>query len=85
MACLNPFAVMTNILVTELCEFKKIFRENSNILYFDALFFWVFFQELEDIHIDLANTLNGAIESHALLLLTKVSSLCFRKKIFLSV
>ena len=31
-----------------------------------------FFQELEEIHIDLANTLNGAIESHALLLLTKV-------------
>ena len=29
-------------------------------------------QELEEIHIDLANTLNGAIESHALLLLTKV-------------
>ena len=32
------------------------------------------FQELEEIHIDLANTLNGAIESHALLLLSKVSS-----------
>ncbi len=29
-------------------------------------------QELEEIHIDLANTLNGAVESHALLLLTKV-------------
>ncbi|KAK2141775.1 hypothetical protein LSH36_1043g00005 [Paralvinella palmiformis] len=30
-------------------------------------------EELEEIHIDLANTLNGAIESHALLILTKAA------------
>ena len=40
-------------------------------------FSFLLFQELEEIHIDLANTLNGAIESHALLLLTKVSSTYF--------
>ncbi len=33
----------------------------------------IFFQELEEIHIDLANTLNGAMETHALTLLTKVT------------
>ena len=34
---------------------------------------YVLLQELEEIHIDTSNVLNGAMESHSLLLVTKVS------------
>lgn len=38
-----------------------------------CFFFFFYFQELEEIHIDTCNTIKVAIESHALVLLTKVS------------
>jgi hypothetical protein len=41
-------------------------------------------QELEEIYIDTSNTLNVAIEGHALLLLTKVNEHCLILLLFFS-
>ena len=53
-----------------LCNIFLTFLPNKYYKITSSVIFML--QELEEIHIDLANTLNGAIESHALLLLTKV-------------